>query len=442
MKRILSGLLILSLLAAMSGCGLSSPEQEEGLLQVTFYYAVRDAEGLESDETVAAEERYVTPMPFLEFLELYVAGPESEDLASPFPSGTAVLDVESTSDGMTIVLSMEFFTLTGVEMTIAKCCIANTVCNYANLDKVILSDEMGSIHLEISPDQYLLSNSLQEIAADTYTLYFADSDSRYLIAETRDATLSENETAMAYVLRKLLEGPESSQLQPVIPEGTELLGVTLEDGVCTVNFSNTFYTGRTNETYPAYMTIYSVVNTLTGLEGIDSVQFLRNGETVSWCGIFPLRNPIERNESAIGPVRTAGGEVDINIFVCSESGKTWFAVPCRVLQTVSEPLAYAVTAQVLSFEPPVGFYNPIPEETEVLNITVSGSICYVDLSSGFIPADDTEISEERAVRALVESLTDLSGVSSVVLTIDGENGGLKYVDISEPLTAQNIPLRS
>ncbi len=42
--------------------------------------------------------------------------------------------------------------------------------------------------------------------------------------------------------------------------------------------------------------------------------------------------------------------------------------------------------------------------------------------------------------SLVSTLTGLDNISSVVLTIEGEAGGLAYVDLSEPLTAKMVRL--
>ena len=57
-----------------------------------------------------------------------------------------------------------------------------------------------------------------------------------------------------------------------------------------------------------------------------------------------------------------------------------------------------------------------------------------------MPQEDSEQAERGAVWSLVTSLTDLDGISSVVLSLNNESGGLTYVDISEPLTRKNVAL--
>lgn len=440
LNRMLGLLLAAALLLCCVGCTPGQKQSDEDGIEVLLYYETKDVEQIAAESSVAHETRTVNVLSLWEFFDLYFSGPTSEELVSPFPHGTRVLDVEITDQSMTLKMSGEFFTLMGVEMSIASCCLANTVCSYFNLESVILMDETESIEIEAKPGQYVLSNSLQDDMTETFVVYFADSEYRYLNSETRDATLSENETEMAYVMRKLLEGPENEQLEPIIPEGTELLGISSADGVCRLNFSHEFYENRLDDTYGAYMTIYGITNTLTGLDGIEAVEFLVEGEPVDSYGLFPLRQPITRNPDCIGPVRMASGEVDVNIYVLSSESQEPFAVPCRVKQTVSEPLAEAVVTKILNYEPPQGFYNPIPYGTELLSISVSGNVCYIDLSDKFIPQEDTEAAEKAAVWALTKSLMALDNITSIVLTINGESDGLSYVDISEPLTEQSVTL--
>ena len=439
-NRILGLVLTAVMLLYGTGCTRGQENVDGEGIEILLYYETKDVEQMASETSVAAESRKVNVLSLWEFFDLYFSGPVSENLVSPFPHGTRVLDVETSDQTMTLKMSGEYFTLMGVEMSIANCCLANTVCAYFNLESVTLMDETESIQLEAKPGQYVLSNSLQDDMTETFVVYFADSEYRYLNSETRDATLSENETEMAYVMRKLLEGPENEQLKPIIPEGAEILGISSSEGICTVNFSHEFYENRLDDTYGAYMTIYGITNTLTGLDGIEAVQFLVEGEAVDHYGLFPLGQPVTRNSDCIGPVRMASGEVDVNIYVLSAENQEPFAIPCRVKQTVSQPLAEAVVTKILSYEPPQGFVNPIPYGTELLSISVSGNVCYVDLSDKFIPQEDTEATEKAAVWALTKSLTVLDNITSIVLTINGENDGLNYVDISEPLTEESVSL--
>lgn len=436
MKRIILFVLCFALFA---GCG-TGQSSGQSAAELSFYYAVKWNDGAIGENTVDSEKRTMEVFTLQQLMDAYLAGPLSETLSSPFPSGTRLLAVEDGENGTELIMSGEFFTLQGVDLSIASCCLARTVCEYIDVDHITLVDEMDRIRLELRPDDFLLQNYFVNQSDSVYTLYFADQNYRYLIGETREVTLSENESPETYLLRQLMMGPNSPELNSTIPEGTELLWTRLEEETCTVNLSSAFLENRTGEEYRDYTAIWSIVNTLTGLEDISCVQIFVEGEIVKELGLFPISQPIYRHGGAIGPIRANGTEVDVNIYVLREDGRAWFALPSRVKLTISQPLAQAVAQAAISYESSSGFYNPIPYGTQLLNISVSGNTCYLDVSREFIPPEGTKEAEKAAVWALVTSLTDLDNISSVVLTIEGESSGLEYVDISEPLTADMVSL--
>jgi germination protein M len=435
MKRVVAVLLALSVL--LGGCGVTQSQTGDEA-QVQFYYAVRDTEQLTGALAVRDESRNLRAYTLSELLESYFQGPTSEDLVSPFPEGTKVLSAMETDQGLKLTMSEAFFTLQGVDMSVATCCLTQTVCAFSGATQLSLVDEMGQIQLDLSPEQFLLENSFNVETETAFTLYFAQDDHRYLVPEIREATLSDNESQETYVLRQLMEGPQTEDLMPVIPEGTELLWLTTEDGVCTVNFSQEFYANRPEDPYEAYTTLFGVVNTLTELEGVNSVQILIAGGVVDSYGIFQLSQPLSRYSAAIGPTRTSS--IDLNLHVLTLTGEEPVLLPYQVSQSSSVPLAEAVAQATIDFTPPQGFYNPIPYGTELLSISVSGGVCYIDLSGKFVPADGTTLSERAAVWALVSTLTELDNISSVLLTIEGESSGFTSVDISEPLTEESVQL--
>ena len=436
MKRVLT--LMLALCLIFSGCGAQKTNGQGN--QVLFYYEQRGASELTADSMIASESRNTYAGALGPVLELYFRGPKQDSLISPFPDGTEVISVSQENGTTELTLSNAFFSLQGVNLAVACACLTQTVCAYTGELSMTLSDELGRIHMELAPDSFLIQDKYQTDTDQMFTLYFPSEDRRYVIPELREATLSENETAEAYLLRELLAGPQTSGLQAAMPDETEILGVSTNGGICTVDLSGAFYDNAFSGDYGLYTAIYSIVDTLTGLDSVDSVIFLKDGASIGSSGIMLLGEPITRDARVIGPVHNAGGEVDVNLYTLQRISGDPFAVPVRVRQQVSAPTAEAVLNDLLGFIPPQGFYNPVPFGTELLSVSVSGSVCYVDLSREFVPGNDTEKREREAVWALVQTLTGLDSINSVALTIEGEAGGLSYVDLSEPLTRKMVRL--
>lgn len=113
-------------------------------------------------------------------------------------------------------------------------------------------------------------------------LYFANKEVNYLSPETRKIPTSDN--VFFDVLKELAKGPEKSELIPTIPEGIEILGVTVEGKTAKVNFSSEiidkYPVGSSGENY----FIFSIVNTLTEFSDIEKVKFLVEGKSLDIPG--------------------------------------------------------------------------------------------------------------------------------------------------------------
>lgn len=113
----------------------------------------------------------------------------------------------------------------------------------------------------------------------TATLYFSDKEAMYLVPVERQITKG-TETLEAAIINELIRGPLDSGLSRTIPAETKLLSVSVLDGTAYVNFSKEFKTKHWGGSSGETMTIYSVVNSLGKLPGIQKVQFLLEGQKV------------------------------------------------------------------------------------------------------------------------------------------------------------------
>lgn len=135
------------------------------------------------------------------------------------------------------------------------------------------------------------------------TFYFSDESGERLAAEQREIAYANSYSLEQMVMNRLIQGPsEDSGLYATISPNTSLISVTTNNGVCTVNIDDEILKNTVN-VRPA-VTIYSIVNTLTELNGITSVQILINGSSsVSFMDEISLATPLNRNLDYI-----SGGE--------------------------------------------------------------------------------------------------------------------------------------
>lgn len=137
------------------------------------------------------------------------------------------------------------------------------------------------------------------LAEPEYQIYFSTNDASYLRAESR--TLPEDVDIYLQLFKELKAGPESKELTQTIPEGVELLEYEIEAKKIILNFNlalkNNHWGGSTGER----LTVYSIVNTYTDLDEIESVLVLLEGENVeTLVGHLDLSRPLMYNQKLTG----------------------------------------------------------------------------------------------------------------------------------------------
>ena len=96
------------------------------------------------------------------------------------------------------------------------------------------------------------------------------------------------------IVEELIEGPMSSQLQKTFSEKTKILGVSVKDGICYVNFDENFLTNHV--ALDPNLTVYSLVNSIVQGGVATKVQILVNGETnVKYHETIDLSQPFSRD---------------------------------------------------------------------------------------------------------------------------------------------------
>ena len=108
-------------------------------------------------------------------------------------------------------------------------------------------------------------------------LYFENIENGQLEIETKiiDANLL-IENPEKKLIEYLIKGPQNNKLKKLIPDGTILNDVKIENGCAIINFSNEFLNYENEEN--KLKIINSIVNTLTNLKEINSIKILINGK--------------------------------------------------------------------------------------------------------------------------------------------------------------------
>lgn len=416
MKRIISLILIVCLLIPLTGCGWNASQ-----FPVTFYYRrTETAYGTDSG-IIAPELRDIRSEGHLgSVLSVYLKGPISKDLESPFPRDTEILFWSLQHNTLRITMNETFGDMSGVELTIACACLAKTIFGMSEVDQIQIQAENttlgGEPILSFSRTNVsLYDDSLNQSRAD-FTLYYSDRARRYLIAQNVSVSLATENDLVRFLVESLLTPPEDSGLISPLPVGTKLLDYSLDDGICTLNFSGEFEQNLWARCESQRLALLSVVNTLTQLDDIHQVEFCTDGNLLAQYGLISIPAPLVFEENAIGPVRTGMNEFDTTLYLSNGSGSYLAAVPMPLRQITGSSPAEQVVLALIQYQDLNGFHSTIPQQTRLLSVETRSGMCYVDLSGEFLSTQDHLVS---SVRSIVSSVCALEQIHSVQITVDG-----------------------
>jgi spore germination protein GerM len=165
-----------------------------------------------------------------------------------------------------------------------------------------IDDEADNTNNENSNDDLDKDNSNVQ-AEDSYQkkfiLYFIkDDDTNYLFeTEEVEITVFNNQTANA-VIKELLKSQNAERNK--IPTGTNLNSINLVNGILYVDLSEEFKNNINLGSGYETMMVYSIVNSLTELDGINKVQFKIEGEIINYLSHISIENPFSQNIQPIG----------------------------------------------------------------------------------------------------------------------------------------------
>jgi spore germination protein GerM len=248
-------------------------------------------------------------------------------------------------------------------------------------------------------------------------LYFYHNASESYAAELREIPFSTDIASQASdVVNQLIIGPQKNDLTSFFPQGVKVLKTTLENGICTIDFSKEirrFAYGAEEE----LIIINLVTLSVTELPGIERVSFLIDGKEVyTLAGHATINKPIQRWYGT--------PEHDCILFFTRKSDQVSLYQPSfRVIKEKIDP------AKVLSLlflgptakEKENGYTTDVPSGTKLNGVNPKeNNELIVDLSielSKFGNAGQ----EENFLRQIIMTITENTGFTKVMIYINGKS---------------------
>ncbi len=175
--------------------------------------------------------------------------------------------------------------------------LALCVGQYEDITKIQFMTEGKPVNGFLSQPYYsrlVYYKDEMNVQVDVATLYYSNNNADGLIREKR--LICVDYGLAPSIASELFSGTADYENKVnVIPENTVLTGIQQEGNLLTIDVSASFM----NNEYYDMLSIYSVVNTLTEIEGVDYVKITVNGSSEAVLGNFSLGDAFSRREDLI-----------------------------------------------------------------------------------------------------------------------------------------------
>lgn len=439
MKRLL--LLVLALCLLLSGCSVPDflpnlRRDTDSLNTLSVYRLYTGPDGgalLRPEVCVLGEGERGNAQ---QALSLFLSPSRDRELLCALPEGVTLERWQLESGLAVLYFSPELHNASAMDKSALAFGAALTLCALDEVDAVTVYAGEELLFQGLNPDDALLADT----EADPYTrrlrLYFADSEGRYLVSEYHSLSLDEDSSPERYVVEELLRGPNDPSLRQAIPAGTRLLSCRTENGVCTVDLSAEFLENRPDTALGERLAIYSIVNSLGVLSHVDSVRILCQGQPVDTYLYRSLSEPLTLLQDAVGPASAAKGQQDVLLYRPLPGLQAVTAMPFVLESAGYENELWAVAAALTEQDEP-GYPRVFPESGGILNISLQGSACTVDVAESFFASLSAD-ERSAAVGSLAASLCSLDSVRSVYVTMNGAEAVFEGVVYTGPWNLNNI----
>lgn len=278
------------------------------------------------------------------------------------------------------------------------------------------------------------------------TVYLMDYQQQYLVPYVLG--IDNAEGIAKAVLARMVDNPENAaalagtDFQLPLPAGTEVLGMTIRDGLAILDFCEDFLQFR-NANHER-LAIDAVVYTLTEFSTVDQVELRANGHPISELPsgqalptVLSRQNRdlnLEVSNQVIDV--SAGSKVKLYFSAAGPGGGLVYFVPVtRIIPVTSDQMTSAVLELLSGPLPGGGLSTDLPQGAELRSVQLNGSTLVVDFSSGLTGYGGGRTAEQAMIGSLLLTLTEIPGVDNVRITINGQVPNLpEGTDLSQPVS--------
>lgn len=274
----------------------------------------------------------------------------------------------------------------------------------------------------------------KENESGEYKIYYVNTDKDGLSAVNYDYEATDTNGQINEALEKLASDPGEVDYIATIPSGVDMERWELDDSSLTL-----YITGAYEEldVFTEILVRAAMVETLTQLDGVDSVSLFVNG--------FPYTDSNGENVGSMTAdtfIDDFGQETDsllttdLTLYFSSADGVSLVPETRTVYYSRNVSIEKVVVEQLIKGTNVTDLLSTLPSGTKINSISVSeNGVCIVNFD-GTLETAVTGVTENVTLYSIVDSLTELDSIKQVQILVNGETPHLSNldVDLSSPIS--------
>lgn len=263
--------------------------------------------------------------------------------------------------------------------------------------------------------------SSSETAESDYFIYYITKDKTRIVEQPCDILEGTTEEMIQEMLTALDTKVDSAEYQKPLSGSVDIESYRLDNAQLSLVFNEAY---NKMDTAEEVLCRAAVVRTMVQIPGVDCVSFYigdaplvnKDGTVI---GLMTQENFVENPGDQINSIRMA----KLQLYFANSKGDGLVMTEQEVEYNSNISKEKLILENLLAGPKDKNMRATIPAGTKLVSVATTNGTCFVTLDSGFLN-QDYEIQEAIVIYSIVNSLSEVSTVSRVQISINGDTSGV------------------
>lgn len=253
-----------------------------------------------------------------------------------------------------------------------------------------------------------------------YYIEYLNNDKDAIVKVPYEPQSTEMEELVKELLIVLWSNSESISYRKPIPNDVELINYSIDGAMLTLWLDEDY---KKMEQIERVLCCAAIVRTMTQIDGIDCVSFYIGESQLTdahgnLVGALYTDSFVENPGATINSIQSSR----LTLYFANKSGDALITETRDVHYSSNMSMEKVIMEELLEGTKTNGLRSAIPAGTKLISVSTVDGICYVNLDATF-RNQDYGIKERIVIYSIVNSLSELSNISQVQISINGDTRG-------------------